>query len=456
MAENRDESSTGKKEGWSRRDFFKLAGTTAAAGALLSMPSWVTAGKPSTQSPETLNWEQVQDAFILDEDRIYMNIGTTGSMPEHVLEEYDRLNWAVARDPWGMEGEFGDKWPYSMAMRETLAPQFGADTEEFVITGNTTMGMNIILNGLEFKKDDVILTTNQEHIAATSPMALLRDRIGVQIVEIPVPTGITASEKEIMARFEKYLDYYRPKLLVFSHITYTTGLRLPAKKICKRANIYRVPTLVDGAHASGMLDLDFRDMGCTFYAASGHKWQCGPGGTGLLYVRNADDNDPTLWPILSSLYEYWESFGMGTALQYHGNPNYPAMQALVESCSFWEKIGRKNIEKRVLDLSAYCKDMLGSTFDWPPLYCPNDPSVSSGLTTFNPFKNTGSEDLVNKFREKLHRDYGYVIRYTHFKESENATDDTYALRISTHLFNDYDQIDGLMDAMRKVYNDMRH
>ncbi len=457
MTTKRDELSTGRKEGWNRRDFFKLAGTTAAAGALLTIPSWARAGRPSTQIPETLTWEEVQNAFILDENRVYMNIGTTGSMPKHVLDEYDRLNRAVARDPWGMEGEFGDTWPYSTAMRKTLAPQFGATTEDLVITGNTTMGMNIILSGLEFKKNDVILTTNHEHVAATSPMALLRDRIGVKIVEIPLPTDFMASEKEITYRFQKYLDNYRPKLLVFSHITYTTGLRLPASKICDMSNKYGVPTLVDGAHASGMLDLDFDKMGCTFYAASGHKWQCGPGGTGLLYVRNADDNDPALWPILSSLYEHWQNpyYGMGTALQYHGNPNYPAMQALVESCNFWEKIGRKDIEKRVLDLSAYCKDKLQNYFPNAPLYCPNIRDISSGLTTFNPFKkDSGNGDLVHELREKLRKEHGFVIRYTHFKENENATDDTYALRISTHLFNDYDQIDDLMYAMWQVYNDM--
>lgn len=440
--------------GMNRRNFIKLAGTSALSGmaATTILPKLAQADVSPSRFPSQDLWDWVQRQFIVNEDRVYMNIGTTGSMPKHVLDRYDELNRIVARDPWAMEGEFGDKWPYSTPLRQALAPQFGADHDEIVITGNTTMGMNITLAGLDFQKGDVILTTNQEHIAATSSLALLQDRYGVKVIEIPLPTEYAAGKGEITRLFDQWLRkisfWSRPKLLVFSHITYTTGLRLPARDICKRARRYGIPTLIDGAHASGMLDLDFTNIGCDFYAASGHKWQCGPGGTGIFYVSK---DAPTLWPILSSVYEFTGRSDIGLALQYHGNPNYPAMQALVDSCSFWDKIGRKRIEDRVLELSSYCKQEIQKAFPKAHLYCPNIPEISSGLTTFNPFKNVYSKEKVKNFRDALRERHKFIIRYTHFKANDWDTQDTYALRISTHIFNDKQQINNLIHAMVDVF-----
>lgn len=57
-----------------------------------------------------------------------------------------------------------------------------------------------------------------------------------------------------------------------------------------------IHTLVDCAHATGMFDLDFHALGADFIAVSGHKWQCGPGGTGIWYIRNQTESNPPLLP----------------------------------------------------------------------------------------------------------------------------------------------------------------
>ncbi len=450
---------TGSEE-ITRRKFLSMASASALGGmtAALVCPRLARAKKGPALPINCLrknSWHDVQKEFILDPTQVYMNIGTTGSMPRQVLDRYDYLNRVVARDPWDMEGEFGDSWPYSADMRKTLADQFGSLMDEFIITGSTTMGLNIVLSGLDFKQDDEILTTTHEHVGATSPMSLIRDRFKVKVTKVPLPTMNCSGKQEIKEIFKRYLSRYvhptRTKLLVFSHITYTTGLRLPAEDICSVAREFGVPTLVDGAHASGMLDLNFNNIGCDFYAASGHKWQCGPGGTGILYVNK---DAPKLWPVLSSFYEYINHFGLGWALQYHGNPNYPAMQALVDSCKFWESIGRDEIEERILELSRYCKDRIQQEFPNSPLFCPNIKEISSGLTTFNPFDNVHDKNKVAAFRDRLREKYGFVIRYTSFKNNSYDAP-TYALRVSTHIFHNKDQIDGLVTAMKDLYSEKK-
>ena len=115
-----------------------------------------------------------------------MNIGTTGSMPRHVLKNYNRYNELVARDPWHMGGEWGE-FPYLAEILEYIAPQFGAEYEPFdftapypqpvqelVLSRNTTDGMCTIIGGLQFEPGDEILTTHHEHVGGLSPMNMAR------------------------------------------------------------------------------------------------------------------------------------------------------------------------------------------------------------------------------------------------------------------------------------------
>lgn len=231
-------------------------------------------------------------------------------MPKQVLKNYNDYNRLVAEDPWDMGGEW-DGWPYTSGLVARIAAQYGCAENELVISRNTTDGTTSMLHGLSLEAGDHVIATHHEHVAVTSPLWVLANRLGVDVeyVEIPV---FPQSEEE-------YLDAIaaavRPntRLIVASHITYKTGARLPIKRLCDEIAVpNRIVTLIDGAHASGMLDLDFTDLNCDLYAASGHKWQCGPGGTGLLYVRGEgsriadfwDDRDPALFAVNSSLAHY--------------------------------------------------------------------------------------------------------------------------------------------------------
>ena len=211
-----------------------------------------------------------------------------------------------------------------------------------------------------------------------------------------------------------------------------------------------------------MIDLDFADIDCDFYAGSGHKWQCGPGATGIMYIRdNASrlnqywsDRTPAFWPINSSLAEY-SFFGLQTQMSYIGNDNYPAKQALVDVCNMWNEIGRDRIEEYVLDLSALCKEQIRYWFPDATIYCPDSRDLSSGLTSFNPFvgKETDGE-LLTQFRDKLREEYGFIVRTTNFKVNANDGVDTQAIRISTHLFHSERDVINLVEAMADAYQSM--
>jgi selenocysteine lyase/cysteine desulfurase len=453
-----------------RRKFLKLTAGTAAGITASLLPTQANAksdGHNQYKFKHNNNqWKKIQQAFVLDKNTTYMNIGTTGSMPISVLEAYQENNLIVAKNPWDMQEKFGS-WPYVTEMTASIAAGFGANDDEIILTRNTTDGMCSILNGLHFEAGDVILTTHHEHVAALSPLYVLAARYGVEVVylDIPVDTGDDSiTEQAFVDLFTQAVNEYSGKvrLITFSHITYKTGTRLPAKRICQEVAIpNEIPTLIDGAHGIGMLNLDFHDIGCDFYAGSGHKWQCGPGATGILFVLNSaarldeywSDRDNPLWFINSSL-GHADYLGTQLQLQYIGNDNYPAKQALTDSCNMWDEIGRDTIEARVLSLSKRCKQGLKTAFPTATMYSPDIDELASGITSFNPFEDVTDLETLNEFRDQLREQTGFIIRTTDFKITQDDELDTHALRISTHLFHDEDDVDGLIEAMQYVFKNM--
>ncbi|PKH02361.1 aminotransferase [Psychromonas sp. MB-3u-54] len=455
---------------FSRRDFLKTTTGIAIAGVLSGTAQ--ASGSRHKHSDDSRDrwedsdnhhsdkkfWEKISEEFILDPETTYMNIGTTGSMPRRVLNSYNDNNQIVASNPWDMQNKFGD-WPHTTEMTDAIAAGFGADKDEIVISRNTTDGMVSIINGLDIHEGDVILTTHHEHVAAISPLTIAAKRYGAIVVYLEIP--VYSGDNEISA--QDFVDVFAQgiadaqgpvRLIAFSHITYKTGTTLPAKAICELATQHDISTLIDGAHTIGMMNVDFHDIGCDFYAGSGHKWQCGPGSTGILYVKKSSQ-EKLIWFINSSL-GHIDSFSAQWKLQYKGNDNFPALQALTDSCKMWDKIGRDKIQEHVLDLSALCKDLLtdNRAFPFGRLYAPNIRELSSGITSFNPFYDQTDLIILTEFRDRLREETGYIIRTTDFKVQVDDNLETHALRISTHLFHNDKDVKGLVKAMAKLYRTM--
>ena len=442
-----------------RRDFLKLAGFTVAGSAIGLNTACQATAKKIPLIDHTLSendfWNNVRGQFELDPKQTYMNVGTTGSIPGRVLENYIKYNKIVARHPMGFSDELG--WDFGFtAQREKLGKQFGCTKDEIIVSRNTTDGLNTILFGLPFERDDEILITHHEHVSALSPLNILQDRLGVILTEVEIPVLDLEHTDQIIEAFQKSITP-KTKAILFSHIPYKTGVRLPAKDICKLAREHGLISIVDGAHCTGMIELNFHDIGCDFYAASGHKWQCGPGATGILYIRNHGEDLPTLWPQNSCLYQYISQpvhndrsqiKDFSSMFGLRGQENYPALQAMLDSCDLWEEIGRDRIEAYACSLSSYLKKMIKKTFgESALLFSPDIPDFTTGLTSFNPFHDINDQKKIEDFVDRLKKEMGYVIRSTEFQLHKGDPKPTFALRISTHLFHNKTQIDGVVNAM---------
>src|SRR5262249_44455681 len=142
----------------------------------------------------------------------------------------------------------------------------------------------------------------------------------------------------------------RTKVIFTSHISTVTGVIQPVKEISDLARSKGIVSMIDGAHAPGMMPLNIKAIGCDMYSASPHKWLQAPKGTGFLYVR--DEMIDRLWSTTTS--HGWDDPKLrAERFQHIGSSNVPTLAGMLASIQFAQTIGMDRIEKRHRALNDY-------------------------------------------------------------------------------------------------------
>lgn len=223
----------------------------------------------------------IQKFWYLDPEIVFLNHGAFGACPIAVLEAQQRFRQQMESEPLRF---FTREWEELLdTARNKLAEFVGANASELVFVPNATTGVNAVLRSLKFCEDDELLTTDHEYNACRNGLDFVASQTGARVVVAKVPFPI-ASPKQIV---EAVLEKVSPKtrLVLIDHVTSQTGLIFPVQEIASQLAKLGIDTLIDGAHAPGMVALNLREMGATYYSANCHKWLCAPKGAGFLYVK---------------------------------------------------------------------------------------------------------------------------------------------------------------------------
>ena len=169
------------------------------------------------------------------------------------------------------------------AVRGTIARFLNAaSANEIIMNSGTTEGINMVAYGWAMPRmqagDEIVLSI-MEHHANIVPWHFLRERQGVVLKWVEVDGNGNLDPGAVMAAIGP-----RTKLVAITHLSNVLGTIVDVKSITAGAHAKGVPVLVDGSQAAVHMAVDVQDIGCDFYAITGHKLY-GPSGSGAIYVR---------------------------------------------------------------------------------------------------------------------------------------------------------------------------
>jgi isopenicillin-N epimerase len=173
--------------------------------------------------------------------------------------------------------------------RAELARFVSADPRDIAFVPNATTGVNAVLRWMKFEPGDELLTTDHAYNACRNALEQVAAHRGVSVVVAQIPFPISSEDQVV----DSILHALTPKtrIALIDHVTSSTALVLPVGRIVAELASRGVETLVDGAHAPGMIALDLDAIGAAWYTGNCHKWMCAPKGAGFLHVRRDKQHD---------------------------------------------------------------------------------------------------------------------------------------------------------------------
>jgi isopenicillin-N epimerase len=232
--------------------------------------------------------------WCLDPSVTYLNHGSFGACPSAVLEAQSSLRMEMEREPVDFLVAI---LPARLDIaREALAAFVGAAPQDLVFVPNATAGVNAVLRSLSLGPGDELLLTNHTYAACRKTVDYVAAHAGARVVvaQLPFPC---ADVEDIVFSVLKCVSP-RTRLALLDHVTSPTALVLPITRLVNDLRTRGVDTLVDGAHAPGMVPLRLEELGAAYYTGNAHKWLCAPKGAAFLHVRR--DHQAQLHPNVIS------------------------------------------------------------------------------------------------------------------------------------------------------------
>ena len=378
-------------------------------------------------------------------DLIYLDNASTSQKPQAVLDTinsvYTKSNANVHRALYSLGTEATEKYEDS---RKKIANFIGAHSEkEIIFTSGATESLNLLAYSLssDLGPEDEILISEMEHHSNIIPWQRLAKRTGAKIQYIPITIGGELDLSEVNNLFNS-----NTKIVSITHVSNVLGTINPIKKISSMAHQYGAVLIIDGAQGAAHKKINVKDLGCDFYAFSGHK-MLGPTGSGVLWGKlNLLDH---MEPFMSGG-EMIDKVTMTSAtwndVPYKfeaGTPNYIQAIGLGAAVEYLDSIGMDEITNHEKELTSYTLNKL-QTINNIKIHGSGNDRI--GVVSFN-IENIHPHDLAQFLNE-----YNIALRVGHHCAQPllSKLNETATARLSTYLYNDEQDIDKLCSALQEI------
>ncbi|MDQ6901969.1 MAG: aminotransferase class V-fold PLP-dependent enzyme [Bacteroidota bacterium] len=376
----------------------------------------------------------LRDQFLLKKDITYLNFGAFGACARPIFEVYQKFQLELEEEPTLFIQVNGPR--YLKASRTSLAQYLSCGADDIVYVTNPSYAVNIIAKSFDLKIDDEVLTTNLEYGASDRTWKYYCNKKGATYVRQKIRFPLESKE-DFLNQFLSGVTS-KTKLIFISHITSSTGLRLPVEEICAFAKEKNILIFIDGAHAPGQVKINLSQLDPDFYTGACHKWMLTPKGSSFLYVRN---NLQHLFdPLLISWGYESDNPSASQFLDYHqlqGTRDYSAFLTIPTAINFLEENNWDLVSKqcRIItqnNAERFC-ELLNATS-----LCPvNDDFIQQMYSI--PLNIKSPEKLHDLLYEK------YKIQVpVMFHEGQ------FYLRYSIQAFNNNEDLDKLYAALEEI------
>ena len=411
----------------SRRAFLLRAAGGAAALPVATALARVSS-LPGDAGAGEGYWRVVRAQFAFPEEKVPLNAANLCPSPRSVAERVAELTRDIDLDcSFPAREKFGRLLEES---RAKVARYLGAQRDEVALVRNTSEANNTINNGLPLKPGDEVVLWEENHPTNNVAWDVRAARFGIVVRRVATPArpeGVEPLVKAFTGAFGA-----RTRVLALTHVSNLSGVRLPVKELCAAARARGIYVHVDGAQTAGALQVDLADMGCDSYAASAHKWLCGPKEAGILYVRGERVGE--IWPSVVA-----PGWGHRVEPEVRGARKFESLGQRDDAClaavgttiDFHDLVGPARVEARVMELAAALKHGLRSA--GLSLVTPGDPALSAGVSVIDV-----PEKARPRVADALYREHGI------------AGSTSGGLRLCPHVYNTLEHVERAVRAVASL------
>ena len=383
---------------------------------------------------------------VYDKPLVYLDNAATTQKPLCVLDamrdEYLNANANVHRGVHYLSQQATD---LHEAARETVRSFINAgSTTEIIFTRGTTESINLVASSFAeafMQPGDEVIVSVMEHHSNIVPWQLQAAKRGITIKVIPMDDRGNLVTDGIDDLFTE-----RTKIVSIAHVSNVLGTVNPVEEIIRIAHSHNVPVMVDGAQSAPHFKVDVRPMDCDFFVFSGHKMY-GPTGIGVLYGKEE-------WldrlPPYQGGGEMIESVSFEKTVFEHlpfkfeaGTPDYIATHGLAKAIEYIGRIGLDNIAAHEHELTTYCMEQLGG-IDGIRLFGQSDHKDAVVSFLVGDIHHLDMGTLLDRL--------GIAVRTGHHcaQPLMDRLGILGTVRASFALYNTKDEVDALVDGVRRV------
>ena len=381
------------------------------------------------------DWNKLRQDFPVTTKYAYLANAAIAPIPMPVYNEVSKFYQDILNHGQALR----DEWEAKMEQTRDLYAKFiGAENrDEIAFTHSTSEGMNIIAHMLSGK--GIVISNELEFPSSNLPW-LNKNTDNIKFVKAQDDNKILI--EDIAKAVQQ--NSKRAKTVVTSHVQYSTGFRQDLEelgRLTKQKGLYFV---VNPTQSLGALYFNVKDFGIDFMASNGHKWMLSSFGVGAIYIkrkylRDAENFKP---PFFSqSGQKNRENFDTNMKMNMSnsatrfeiGTPNLPNIVALNAALKYISKIGIRNIEKRILNLTDYLIDNL-EKMKLQILSPIEEKKYRSGIILFKARRKKPLE-IVTELGKRNN-----IIVSARGK----------GIRVSTHFYNNERDVDRLIIGLKRI------